>query len=171
MRTLKTAVAGLPAGTPYQIEEVEDLGRCVRWRGPEDKMTRVEKVGEVGTRAPLLYDAHVQSLGCNPEEPIPCGHCGTEIPACLTMCNECGMDPDGDEPCIDCDPDGAGQPSGYVNWFKAGISREEVCRSCNGAKVVEGVHAGQREAALARARAWQASQRESPAPAEIGGGR
>jgi hypothetical protein len=168
MRALKTPIAGLPAGTLYQVENVEDLGRCVVWRGPLDKMDRIEKAAAAGTRAPLIYDARVAALGCNPEEPVPCGICGEEIPAVLTLCPECGRDPDADVECGECQ-DHTGRPSGEVEYCDGDGQRghRETCRACRGDKTVEAPYAYQRELALTRARRWKLSQsaEANPVPA------
>jgi len=174
VRTLKTPVAGLPAGTSYRIEDVEDLGRCVVWRGPGDRMDRIEKSDAVGTRAPLIYDAHVAALGCNPNDLVACGACGESIAACLTVCPECGADPGADIACGECDTDGEGKPTGYINYVsQGGRGREELCFACGGSKVVEAPFAGERETALAKARAWKVAQSDeaNPVPAGTGGGR
>jgi len=119
-----------------------------------------------------IYDAHVAALGCNPEERIPCGFCGEEISACLTLCPGCGEDPDGDIPCGECDQDSEGKPTGYINYVsRDGHGREELCFGCGGSKVVDPPFAGEREAALAKARAWKLAQSDeaNPVPAGIGG--
>lgn len=108
MRTLRVEVAGLPAGTKYDVYLAPGRSRRIVYETPEQWVgdslrgryrmgARIDGPGTLArlTAAWPLYDWHVRELGCNPEEPVPCGFCGEKIPACLTRCPECGEDPDG----------------------------------------------------------------------------
>jgi len=88
----------------------------------------------------------------------PCGQCGDWIPIAAIVCPFCHRDPDGLVPCHDCDPDGAGEPSGYQTVAPQGApwdDRTIQCRTCAGEKAVEPPFALEREAALLKARKRQ----------------
>lgn len=175
MRPLKTETAGLPAGTQYDVFEagVYEVRR-LRWVGP-DRQTRSVRVDGKGQLAEItaggaIYDHHVATLGCNPEEEIPCGFCGDLIPACLTLCPECGHDPDADVSCEEC----WGSGTVTLSTTRSGLETyDATCPACHGEGTVEAPCAGMREDALAKARAWQKAQsaEANPVPAGIGGGR
>jgi hypothetical protein len=179
MRTLKTPVAGLPAGTKYDVIQTDPGAvRRLVWIAPQGWRcsARVDGQGQLAaiTAAGPIYDAHVAHLGCNPEEPIPCGFCGEEIAACLTLCPECGKDPDADVDCEECQ-DHTGRPTGEVEYCEGDgqRGRREVCRGCQGALKVEPPYAGPRQAQLDMARGWKRAQSDeaNPVPVGIGGGR
>jgi len=175
MRPLKHPVADLPAGTSFEIYQDQDGLRRAAWVG-EDGLRRAARVDGRGTLATLtaagpIYDAHCVALGCNPEDEIPCGYCGEQIAACLTLCPECKMDPDVDVQCGECDTDNEGKPTGYINYVsKSGRGREELCFACGGSTMVEAPYVAHREAALKAARGWKRAQSVelNPVPAGVG---
>lgn len=197
MRKLVAEVAGLPIGARYEIYEIADARR-VAWIGP-DKLRKgrrilgpapnpftsagplTEEVHGDATleRAYAILDHHAANLGIHPEELIPCGYCDAPIAACLTVC-PCSEDPDGRDPCPDCDLDGNmvnEPPYGRTGMQTIDVYRNDVyqesalrtCATCNGDKEVEAPHAGERDAAIRMARAFAESQKAVPVPAGIGG--
>jgi hypothetical protein len=122
-----------------------DPGRLIRIRN---------KGGECGS----ILSADDFELVTAAAATAPCGQCGDWIPIAATVCPLCHRDPDGLVPCHDCDPDGAGEPTGVETlWFRANplLDTTIQCRTCAGERVMEPPFALEREAALLKARKRQ----------------
>lgn len=169
MHTLKTEVAGLPAGTPYEIYEIPGAppGRRVAWvvggLRVGRRIDRIEKRYVCFDRASLevalaLFGAYVAGLGVDPETPAPCGRCGSEIAACLTLCPECGQDPVSETPCTDCE-------DGHVDICRGPHHLGRVtCGTCGGRLSYESADYRRRVEVLERARARQRKDAGVPVP-------
>lgn len=169
MRTLTAEVPGIPAGTQYDILEAAD--GTVRARWIVDRLTyggNVHNQQPGAPRARDLYAAHLAELGVDDADEAPCGNCSSVIRAALTVCPECGADPDADVPCPDCDRNAAGEPLGGVTLSEIGLP--VTCPTCNGQCQVEAPNAGSREAALKQAREWRRAQsaEANPVPLMLG---
>ena len=181
MRTLTTPVAGLPAGTEYDVIEDKWGVRRVIWKQeaagffPGTLMLHQARVDGRGKLAELtaggaIYRAHASALGINPETEIPCGRCGAEIPAVLTVCPECGNDPDSETPCPDC-TDLSGRALGFVDIMRGDGTHvgRVTCGTCSGALSYESADYRNRIDAIEAAKRWERAQRGEAVPAGIGG--
>jgi len=158
MRTTMKEVAGLPAGTRYEVY-VDQWGiRRLAWIAPDGlkRSARVDGKGRLAelTAAGALCRAHVEGLECEPDARVPCGTCGEEIAACLTRCPKCGVDPDADVPCWECRDHTTGLPTGFIDYRARGgrFCRTEVCPFCWATLTAKAPFAEAREKALAQAR-------------------
>jgi len=97
MRITTREIAGLPAGTRYEVYEDKWGVRRLAWIAPDGlrRGVRVDGKGRLArlTAAGALYRAHVKGSGCGAGARVPCGTCGEKIAACLTRCPKCAVDP------------------------------------------------------------------------------